>query len=85
MHGKEESTKEAFKFEGHETLPLKCAIQSLNILNAYPQVEEKQKRKGTKEEVINKDIPWAYFDGASQGNPPKGGSEGSCISPQITI
>jgi hypothetical protein len=23
-------------FEGHETLPLKCAIQSLNILNSYP-------------------------------------------------
>ena len=25
---------------------------------------------------INKDIPWAYFDGASQGDPPLGGSGG---------
>ena len=25
---------------------------------------------------INKDIPWAFFDGASQGNPPLGGSGG---------
>jgi ribonuclease HI len=39
-------------------------------------VEEKQKRQGTIEEVINKDIPWAYFDGASQGHPPKGGFGG---------
>jgi hypothetical protein len=51
-----------------------------NLVSKYTKcistVEEKQKRKGTKEEVINKDIPWAYFDGASQGNPPKGGSRG---------
>ena len=26
--------------------------------------------------VINKEIPWAYFDGASQGNPPLGGLRG---------
>ena len=25
---------------------------------------------------INKDIPWAYFDGASQGDPLLGGSRG---------
>jgi hypothetical protein len=74
-------------FEGKETLPLKCVIQSLNILNAYPWVEEKQKRHELKEEVINKAIPWAYFDGASQGSPPKGGvggilylSSNHCIS-----
>jgi hypothetical protein len=24
-------------FEGKETLPLKCVVQALNILNAYPQ------------------------------------------------
>jgi len=30
--------------EGIETLPLKCVIQSLNILSAYPQLEEKQTR-----------------------------------------
>jgi hypothetical protein len=57
-------------------LPLKCEIQSLNILNAYPRVEEKQKRHTLKEEVINKAIPRAYFDGASQGSPPKGGARG---------
>jgi hypothetical protein len=61
-------------FEGQETLLLKCAIQSLNILNVYPQVEEKQKRPSRKVEVINTNIPWAYFDGASQVNPPIGGT-----------
>jgi len=25
------------------------------------------------EEMINKNLPWVYFDGASQGTPPKGG------------
>jgi hypothetical protein len=47
-----------------------------NILNVYPQVEEKQKILSKKEEVINMDIPWAYFDGASQGNPLVGGLGG---------
>jgi hypothetical protein len=39
-------------------------------------VEEKHSRHEPIEEVINKNIPWAYFDGASQGNPPKGGARG---------
>jgi len=60
-------------------------IQSLNILNAYPQVEENHSRPELIEEVIIKNIPWAYFDGASQGDPPKGGARGilyltHCIS-----
>jgi hypothetical protein len=38
-------TKSLKLFEGHETLPLKCATQYLNILNEYPRVEEKQKQK----------------------------------------
>jgi hypothetical protein len=37
-------TKKFKLFEEQGTLPLKCVIQSLNILNAYPHVEEKQKR-----------------------------------------
>jgi hypothetical protein len=52
-------------FEDKGTLPLKCVVQALNILNAYPQVQEKQISHNLKEEVINRDIPWAYFDGAS--------------------
>jgi ribonuclease HI len=28
------------------------------------------------EEIINKNFPWAYFDGASQGTPPRGGAGG---------
>jgi hypothetical protein len=51
-------------FEGKETLPLKYVIQTLNILNSYPHPHDKQNKHELKEEVINKDIPWAYFDGA---------------------
>jgi hypothetical protein len=29
-------------FEDKETLPLKCAVQAINILNAYPQLQKNQ-------------------------------------------
>jgi len=39
-------------------------------------VEEKNSRHEIIKDVTNKNIPWAYFDGFSQGNPPKGGASG---------
>jgi hypothetical protein len=44
-------------FEINKTLPLKCVVQGLNILNAFPQNEDKQNIHELKEEVIEKDIP----------------------------
>ena len=43
--------------------------------------KHKSKEKKTKERIqvppeINKTVPWAFFDGASQGDPPLGGSGG---------
>jgi hypothetical protein len=35
--------------------------QSLNILNAYPQVQEKSISHMQGEVAINKDIPWDFF------------------------
>jgi hypothetical protein len=48
-------------FEDKETLPLKCVVQSLNILNAYPQVQEKYISHMQGEVAINKDIPWIFL------------------------
>jgi len=48
-------------------------------------VEEKQCKHELRERVINKALTQTYFDGASQGNPPKGGTEGFYISPPHTI
>jgi hypothetical protein len=63
-------------FEDRDTLPLKCVVQSLNILSTFPQFQEKHNIRQPTEEVINKYFPWAFFDGASQGTPPRGGAGG---------
>jgi hypothetical protein len=60
-------------FEGQETLP--SNVQS-NLTKCISTGRGKKTIKGTKEEVINKAILWAYFDSASPGNPRKGGSRG---------
>jgi hypothetical protein len=63
-------------FEGKETLPLKCVVQDLNILNAFPQPQEKQSSLGHLKEIIDMKFHGTYFDGASQGTPPRGGVGG---------
>jgi hypothetical protein len=45
-------------FEGHETLPPKCAIQFLNMGSAYPWVEEKKKT-----EYKRRCHPYIYYLG----------------------
>jgi hypothetical protein len=45
-----------------DTMNLKCVIQILNILYAFPQYKEGCISKHSPEEAINKDLPWAFFD-----------------------
>jgi hypothetical protein len=69
-----------------DTLPLKCATQSLNILYAFPQISISLPHKQVSTKLINKEIPWAFFDGASQGTPTRGGVGGIIyLSPSHTI
>ena len=42
----------------------------------YKAQEKEPKVRALVPPEINKGIPWAYFDGASQGDPPLGGSRG---------
>lgn len=46
------------------------------MLSVFPQFQEKHNIRQPVEEIINKDFPWAFFDGASQETPPKGGAWG---------
>jgi hypothetical protein len=48
-------------------------------------VEEKQSKHELREEVINKALPWAYFDGACKEILPKEVQEEFYISPPLTI
>jgi hypothetical protein len=66
-------------FRKQRDITLKCVVQAINILNEYPRVQDKQITHISKEEEINKSIPWAYFDGASQETPPRGGVEEYCL------
>jgi hypothetical protein len=43
-------------FENKETLPLKCVVHELNILNIYLRFHDKQITHISKEEEINKNI-----------------------------
>eukprot|EP00253_Pinus_taeda_P027771 PITA_27771 len=44
------------------------AIQSSTIYLSIPESEESSKNSQNREEQIRPNIPWAYFDGASQNN-----------------
>eukprot|EP00253_Pinus_taeda_P033361 PITA_33361 len=44
------------------------AIQSSAIFLSIPEPEESRKNSQNREEKIRPNIPWAYFDGASQNN-----------------
>lgn len=46
------------------------------MLSVFPQFQEKHNIRQPVEEIINKDFPWAFFDGASQGTSPKDGAMG---------
>jgi hypothetical protein len=48
----------------------------LNILPTFSQLKEVCTTKNAPEEAINKEFPWDFFDGASQGSPPKEGVGG---------
>jgi hypothetical protein len=59
-------SQELQMFEEKDTLPLQCALQSLNILSAFPQHKDVQITKHISQETINKEMPWDFFMG-----PPK--------------
>jgi len=56
-------------FEDKWTEPDIVAAQCMGILQAFPQVNPKQNPRNIGDLVIDKSIPWAFFDGAAQGNP----------------
>jgi hypothetical protein len=59
-----------------DTLPLKCATQSLNILSDFPKYSSSPPHTRVLVDHINEEFPWDYFDGASQGTPSRGGVGG---------
>jgi ribonuclease HI len=63
-------------FEGKKTQHLKCLVWDLNIINSYPQSQGKKSTHGHTKKIINKNLPCAYFDGASLGTHPRGGAGG---------
>ena len=46
--------------------PEEVAKQGLDILSYFPQTKDLLAPRFITEEQIGQDIPWAYFDGASQ-------------------
>jgi hypothetical protein len=63
-------------FEDRLTSPAVCAGQGISFLKAFTQDSEKESQIQVVEEAINKEYPWAYFNGASRGNPPGCGGGG---------
>jgi hypothetical protein len=51
-------------------------MQILNILSSFPQHSTSHFPVHNFHETVNKDMPWDFFDGASQGNPTRGGDGG---------
>ena len=45
--------------------PEEVAKQGFDILSYFPQTKELSAPRIISEELIEKDIPWAFFDGAS--------------------
>lgn len=76
--------KNAKLFEDKDTLPLQCVEQSLNIIITLPHKKLNEVSRQIVVEDMDRNIPWAYFDGASQGDPP-GEVQGGCCIFQIHI
>ena len=55
--------------------PFQCVVQGVNILSTFKQVKP-PKIQRIREKFIDRPKPWAYFDGASQEEPPLGGACG---------
>lgn len=55
-------------FEAMNLSRSRCALQCLNILYFYPQFKIVAKPLQIQIEYIDNLKPWAYFDGAAQGN-----------------
>ena len=45
----------------------------LNKIQEHKKDSIRHKTRAIREPKINKEMPWAFFDGASQGDPPLGG------------
>jgi hypothetical protein len=60
-------------FEGKDTLSFKCAYQSMKILSSFPRFSYVLHCEWISKLNINKEIPWYFFDKASQGAPLNGG------------
>jgi ribonuclease HI len=56
--------------------------KSLNILRDFPQDLPVHQRAQNIDLIIDTHTPWAFFDGASQGVPPRGGARGGIFLTQ---
>jgi hypothetical protein len=56
--------------------------KSLNILRSFPQDLPVHQRAQNIDLIIDTHTPWAFFDGASQGVPPRGGARGGILLTQ---
>lgn len=65
-----------FIFQETPSCPEVIAVNSLSILSFYPQCNDAPRIRVVQNEEINKAIPWAYFDGASQLNNEQSGGGG---------
>jgi hypothetical protein len=65
-------------FEEKDITPLQCDMQILNILSAFPRHSTSHFPIHNSHETVNKDMPSDFFDGASQGNPTRGGEVEVC-------
>lgn len=63
-------------FEERDTLHLQYATQGLNIISSFIQRKAIKVPTQIVAEYIDKISPRAFFDGASQGDPPTGGAGG---------
>jgi hypothetical protein len=56
--------------------PIQCTVQSISVLDGFPQVSRVEPQRQVTEEQIDKSGAQTYFDGACQGDPPLCGSGG---------
>lgn len=56
-------------FEDKTTTPQLIASNILAIANLFTLVQKPPRTRNPGQEVIDKTVPWGYFDGAAQGEP----------------
>jgi ribonuclease HI len=63
-------------FEDLEPSSSRCAYNVLSILDSFPQHDSHTQPPNCLMPTIQKNIPWAFFNGATQGSPTRGGVGG---------